>query len=250
MKIRYFDATLCLFSLIVSSSLKAQAQANSTTVTAPSADEANALFDQWKQYCLHSPASTLKPFFNNPPFLALRRSGANGVAVFIEKIREGETFSFVPLDFLSTMPAITRTKFKLSVVKTAPDVKSTVFSVEEFPDMEIGRQVNQDGELWLKWWAEKDAKIPVWFRGRYQMWKTAKAGTDKTKAEAAYRKTVDLGIFALPQWMEKLQSDPKESRAIIAAISELSSAEVAPDATLPQVQHWWKENKDKWTKVG
>ena len=149
-----------------------------------------------------------------------------------------------------TLPRyVSRMNLHFQSVPTPDDPKLTVYRCEEFPTMEIGRRPGQVRELWLKWWAEKDAKTPIWFRGRYQMWKTANAGTDKAKTEAAYRKTVDLGIFALPQWMEKLQSDPTESKVIIAAISELSSGEVAPDATPQQVKTWWKENRDKWTKV-
>ena len=250
MKLIYLSIIVCFAIPSFADEAKDQvAREPSESKTIVSQEAIASSYEDWKQLCLDSPSSKLRPFFDNPPFIALRKSGANGIAFFIKKVDSGEDFSFVPLDFLSAMPSITRTKFRLSVVDNSPELDSTIFSIEEFPGLEIGRRAGQERELWLKWWAEKDAKIPIWFRGRYQMWKTAKAGKDPAITDAAYRKTVDLGIFALPQWMEKLGSDPTESKAIIAAVSELSSNEVGLDATPQQVKAWWKENRDKWTKV-
>lgn len=218
-----------------------------TQVESPSVDN---LYEDWKNESLALRFSNISdPYYENEQIDAFRRTGVNSVALCVLKVQQGDDLIFFPGAYFSALRAISRTAFHYKVVKTPETPQRTVLAVEEFPGLEIGRRVGQERELWLKWWAEKDAKIPIWFRGRYQMWKTAKAGKDKAKTDAAYRKTVDLGIFALPQWMEKLQSDPKESKAIIAAISELSSQEVAPDATPAQVKQWWKANKDKWTKV-
>lgn len=193
--------------------------------------------------------SNISPVFNNENFVFIQRQGANGVKFVLDKVDRqenlGDLFSG-EVGISSVMSQVSKTGFHFIPVATPENPELTVYRCEEFPTMEVYRRAGQERELWLKWWAEKDAKIPVWFRGRYQMWKAAKTAKDK---DAAYRKTVDLGIFALPQWVEKLQSDPAESKAIVAAISELSSGEVAPDATLQQVKAWWKVNRDKWMKV-
>jgi len=190
--------------------------------------------------------------FANEPFQNIQREGANGVRFVVAKVENQENLGDLPNNDYGAnyiMQAISRTRLHFVSVATPENPKIKVFRCEEFPKMEVGRYYGQVRELWLKWWAEKDAKIPVWFRGRYTMWKSAKKSGDKSKADGLFRRVVDLGIFSLPLWMGKLNSDPQEAKATIGAISELTSGEVKADAAPAQVKAYWKRNGAKWTQV-
>lgn len=190
--------------------------------------------------------------FANESFQAIQREGANGVRFIVSEVEHHENLGDLPNNDYGAdqiMRAVSKTQLHFVPVPTPDNPELKVLRCEEFPSMEVGRHYGQVRQLWLKWWAEKDAKIPVWFRGRYAMWKAAKKTGDKAKTEQLFRRVVDLGIFSLPQWMDKLNTDPQEAKAIIGAISELTSGEIKPDATSAQVNAYWQKNALKWTRV-
>lgn len=248
-------AVILLFGLLNFSCVAVDAQEKTGELTSvTSAQRTQQLWDEWFQE-----ASRKGPVFNDPTqvfnfesFKLFAHQGFSAITLVVDKVRQKEDLgSFFDSEFGydDLMRYISKTNFRFQRVPTPENAKLTVYKPEEFPTMEVYRRPGQVRELWLKWWAEKDTKTPIWFRGRYQMWQTALKAKDKTKADALYRRTIDLGIFALPQWMDKLTSDPTHSKEIIAAVSELTTQEVAPDAKPAQVKAWWKQNKDKWTKV-
>lgn len=254
---RWFVAVPLALSMVAipASRSNAQVEPLAATESAVQPETLSKLYAEWMErssgiYGMAQSNPTV--LFDEESFIKLRRQGAKAVAFFLEKLEKGEDFGSTfqgEVGVNSVMAAISQTGFHYTRVPTPEDPKLTVYHPEEFPTMEMYRRPGQAKELWMKWWDEKDRKIPIWFRGRYQMWQTAKKAGDAEKTALAFRKLKSLGIFALPQWMEKLDSDKSETKAIIGAISELSSGEVAPDATIAQVKAWWKENKDKWTSA-
>jgi hypothetical protein len=53
----------------------------------------------------------------------------------------------------------------------------------------------------------------------------------------------DLGIFALPSIMVKVEQGNTE---LIPAISELTDGKVDKNAKKSDCLNWWKNNKQKW----
>jgi hypothetical protein len=147
--------------------------------------------------------------------------------------------------------------------------RNLLSTTEEFPEV-IEQDVRYDPvKILLLWWLEGEKRTPQWFAGRYHQWltdraqgkadeaKEAKIWSDLTKEPwkrgrhdlTAYQKLLDIGIAAMPLWLEKLgtEKDASIRQAIVEALSALTEGEVKPTMSVPECLSWWKANKEKWT---
>ena len=134
------------------------------------------------------------------------------------------------------------TKKKFHIIRTGKDPNERRWSVEEYPDINNVEKIHW-GKLWLRWWKEDAARTPQQFENLYQEWKKLKEEGKETEAKEKYQRMMDLGIFALPSIMTKIEQGNTE---IISAISELTDGKVNKNAQKIDCLDWWNKNKQKW----
>ena len=122
-------------------------------------------------------------------------------------------------------------------------------TTEEFPEL-IEKDVVWDArKQFLKWWLEGKERTPVWFADRYPKWIELKEQGKEADAKAMYQKLLDIGLPAIPLWLEKLQANPDAAtkQAIGDALSYLTDGDVKAGLTATEYSDWWKLNQKKWT---
>lgn len=97
--------------------------------------------------------------------------------------------------------------------------------------------------LLLKWWPKARKETPQRFAGLYTKWETLKAQGEPEKAREQLRRIRNLGIGALPMMVDKVEQGDQEMAILI---SQLTHAQVAPNATKVEIASWWQKNRDKW----
>jgi len=127
--------------------------------------------------------------------------------------------------------------------------KDVQITFEEFPEILTELRNWQPGKEWLLWWLEGEKRTPQWFSDRYSKWLVARKQGDAQKTKAMYQKLLDIGIAAIPLWLEKLQSEQDESirQEIMKALSYLTDGEVNLNMSPQECLNWWEANRERWT---
>ena len=127
--------------------------------------------------------------------------------------------------------------------------KDVQITFEEFPEILTELRNWQPGKEWLLWWLEGEKRTPQWFSDRYSKWLVARKQSDAQKTKAMYQKLLDIGIAAIPLWLEKLQSEQDESirQEIMKALSYLTDGEVNLNMSPQECLNWWEANRERWT---
>jgi hypothetical protein len=126
--------------------------------------------------------------------------------------------------------------------------KDVQITFEEFPEILTELRNWQPGKEWLLWWLEGGKRTPQWFSDRYSKWLVARKQGDAQKTKAMYQKLLDIGIAAIPLWLEKLQSEQDESirQEIMKALSYLTDGEVNLNMSPQECLKWWEANRGRW----
>lgn len=133
------------------------------------------------------------------------------------------------------------------IIKRLP--KNLLSTTEEFSDL-IETDLRYDAsKVWLRWWLEGKERTPVWFAERYPKWIDLKQQGKEADAKVMYQKLLDIGLPAIPLWLEKLNANPDAAtkQAIGEALSYLTDGDVKAGLTEAEYSAWWKLNQDKWT---
>jgi hypothetical protein len=123
------------------------------------------------------------------------------------------------------------------------------FTTEEFPEITYIGLFPDEYRIYLFWWLEGEKRTPQWFSDRYSKWLVARKQGDAQKTKAMYQKLLDIGIAAIPLWLEKLQSEQDESirQEIMKALSYLTDGEVNLNMSPQECLKWWEANRERWT---
>lgn len=191
---------------------------------------------------------------------------ANSSHISEEQIREMAALDqkfFVPLDLgsLNYLIAIDnvdhfvgrglfiKSKFEVHNVVLKEEPKDLLSATEEFPNL-LQRDVRYDArKTWLRWWLDGQERTPQWFGERYPKWLALRQEGKTTEAAAMYQKLLDIGLPAIPLWLEKLQAQPDAptQQAITEAISSLTDGAIKPGLPVADYAAWWKADGPKWT---
>ncbi|MDW8027267.1 MAG: hypothetical protein RMK94_02615 [Armatimonadota bacterium] len=141
------------------------------------------------------------------------------------------------------------TKWEYHVIRLGREPREYIWTVEEFQD------INQKGGppdwryLWLRWWGEGKKQTPQWFVERYSKWIAAKRQGNNQLAQGMYQKLLNIGIAAIPLWLQKLEIEQDEGikKDILNALSYLTDGEVKATMSVQDCLNWWRENKERWT---
>jgi len=127
--------------------------------------------------------------------------------------------------------------------------KDVQITFEEFPEILTELRNWRWGKEWLLWWLEGEKRTPKWFTNRYGKWLAAKQQGNAQEAQAMYQRLLNIGIAAIPFWLEKLQSEQDQSikEEIIKALSYLTDGEIKLNMSPQDCLDWWKANKERWT---
>jgi hypothetical protein len=166
-------------------------------------------------------------------FMEIVEFGPSALPYILEKMKD---------DSIMSVAVIRITKKHFHVIQTSKDPNDRRWSIEEYPDINNVKKIQWD-KVVLRWWNEDAAKTPQQFDNLYQEWKKLKEEGKETEAKEKYQRMMDLGIFALPSMMTKIEQGNTE---IISAVSELTDGKVDKNAQKTDCLDWWKKNKQKW----
>jgi hypothetical protein len=141
------------------------------------------------------------------------------------------------------------TKFLPHNIVLSRKPRNLLSTTEEFPEV-VEKNVSYDArKVWLLWWVEGERRTLQWFTDRYGKWLVARKQGDAQKTKAMYQKLLDIGIAAIPLWLEKLQSEQDKSirQEIIKALSYLTDGEVNLNMSPQECLNWWEANRERWT---
>lgn len=165
--------------------------------------------------------------------------------------------------------AITKiSKFKPHIVVLSR-MRGLLWTTEEFPQWVERDVVPNRCKIWLRWLLEGERRTPKWFAERYEKWLTLRKQGETNEAKeakewldllrgywkggryepTAYQKLLDIGIAAIPLWLEKLRTEgnPELRHAIMQALSALTEGEIEPTMSVQECLNWWQANKERWT---
>lgn len=222
-------------------------------------DEQKIIFEnyytEWKEYVAKaekerpfseqiSSVKSSKLIYDNEPFKNLVKLGVDFVPFIIEKLNEDRRL-------IHALYAIT--KWKYHVVRNGNKPNEFVWEVEEFSDIKQTDGPPDSNSLWVRWWEEGRKQTSQQFEKLHSEWKVLKkAGKEKEAAEK-FKKMQDLGIDAIPSFIEKIGKDDID---LIPALEYLTDGEVnqkeikvlsTDKAKSKHCVDWWNKNKEKWT---
>ena len=144
-------------------------------------------------------------------------------------------------------------------------------TTEEFPHI-VERDVYFDArKIFLHWWLKGSNSVSKWFQERYAQWLTLKRKGETNEAKEVeewlrfqnepwerykrgrkltpFQKLLDIGIAAIPLWVEKLEIEINKSirEAIMLALNTLTDGEIKSTMSPQECLNWWQENKERWT---
>ncbi|MBN2053476.1 hypothetical protein JW905_01055 [bacterium] len=164
-------------------------------------------------------------------------------------------------------------------IRDATGLSGSGISTDQYKDIiDLGRpaipylfeNVHNDPILWYairiitkKWWLKEEMNYPShridleyinWWRNRrqgddelfdqyYTIWRESRANGDEQKVKTYYGKMVRMGIFIIPNLIEKLNEDEKD---LIGMLSYLNDKSTSPDSTVQECKEWWSKNKESW----
>ena len=127
--------------------------------------------------------------------------------------------------------------------------KNLSSTTEEFPEL-LEKDVVWDArKVFLKWWLEGRERTPQWFGERYPQWLALRQEGKTAEAKAVYQKLLDIGLPAIPLWLEKLKAKPDAAtqQAITEALAYLSDGAIKPGLPVVDYLNWWQTDHEKWT---
>lgn len=127
--------------------------------------------------------------------------------------------------------------------------KNLLSTTEEFPEV-TEKNISYDArKIWLFWWLEGQRRTPRWFMERYTKWLIARQQGNTQQAQLMYQKLLNIGIAAIPLWLQKLQAeqDKEVRQAILEALTYLTDGEIKPTMSVQECLSWWQANKEQWT---
>jgi hypothetical protein len=232
MLIRYFVCQVSMAVLTIcalTSSVRAQEDANMKDVF-------ESKYKVWKDF-MQSPDSRYlsdTTGITAPQFDEIVKLGIPALPFIFEKMES---------DPILCVAAQKITKKKFHTIRTGEDPNVRRWSVEEFPDINNVERIDWP-LLWLIWWNDNGgSRTSEQFEKLYNEWKTLKKTGNQIEAEKKYERMMDLGIFALPNMMGKIEQGDTE---LIKVVSELTDNRVKNDANQSDCLIWWQENKQKW----
>jgi len=153
------------------------------------------------------------------------------------------------VDHIIGSPIYSITKFLPHNIILSRKPKNLLSTTEEFPEV-VEKNISYDArKIWLLWWIEGKRRTPQWFSERYVKWLAAKQQGNVQEAQEMYQRLLDIGIAAIPLWLEKLQSEQDKNirQEIIKALSYLTDGEIKLNISPQEYLNWWKTNKERWT---
>lgn len=141
------------------------------------------------------------------------------------------------------------TKFEAHNIVLNLEPQNLLSTTEEFPQI-VERNISYDGrKIFLFWWLEGERQTPQWFVERYSKWIAAKRQGNNQLAQGMYQKLLNIGIAAIPLWLQKLEIEQDEGikKDILNALSYLTDGEVKATMSVQDCLNWWRENKERWT---
>jgi len=141
------------------------------------------------------------------------------------------------------------TKFNAHNIVLSFKPRNLLSTTEEFPEI-VEKNISYDGrKMWLLWWIEGERRTPQWFAMRYSKWIAARQQGNVQEAQKMYQRLLDIGVAAIPLWLEKLQSEQDQSikEEIIRALSYLTDGKIKLNMSPQDCLNWWKANKERWT---
>ena len=136
---------------------------------------------------------------------------------------------------------------KFEVHNVGPKIE--VSTTEEFPDV-LEKNIRYDArKMFLKWWFEGQERTPQWFSERYLKWLALRRAGKTAEAKEMYQKLLDIGLPAIPLWLDKLKAKPDANtqRSIIEALAYLTDGAVKPGLPITDYVKWWQTDQEKWT---
>jgi ferritin len=144
------------------------------------------------------------------------------------------------------IPAIS--KFQPHEIALKRVSQKSYFTTEEFPEI-VEPYLPNPYRVHLMWWLEGEKRTPQWFTHGYAKWLTYRQQGDTKQAQAMYQKLLNIGIAAIPLWVQKLsvEQDSEIRQAILEALSYLTDGEVKVTMSPQECLDWWQSNKERWT---
>lgn len=160
-------------------------------------------------------------------------------------------------------------KFQVHNIVLRRKPRDLLSTTEEFPEL-VEKNIRYDArKTFLFWWLEGRSRTPHWFAKRYSEWLALRRQPESQRMKIPklniadiqyftdrhgdkthpYIKLLNIGIAAIPLWLEKLKSekDMEVQHAIKEALAYLTDGEISVKMTVQQCLGWWQVNKEKWT---
>jgi hypothetical protein len=117
------------------------------------------------------------------------------------------------------------------------------FDRSEYENPDAYGSVHATNELHIKWWKEGRRNTSEKFEMRYKKWKDLKKAGKTKEAEDQKLNIRHLGIDALPQMMERIESGDSE---LIPLVSSVTRDDLPSTSSITQATDWWRQRKSFW----
>jgi hypothetical protein len=195
-------------------------------------------YNAWKDYISRPPvsfSSTASTRYECDQYREIIKMGIPAIPYIIEKVSEDRWIG-------AAINKIMKMDFHAKYNKDK--------NLIEFPDLP---EYKSNENIYLYWWKEGRRQTPQRFEKLYTEWKSLKKQGKGKEAKEKIQKMQDLGIDAMPNFIEKISKDNVD---LIPTLEYLTDGEVnqkeikvlsTNKAKSKHCVDWWNKNKDKWT---